>query len=139
DRVDTTATVWLGLTLGCARCHDHKYDPFAQKDYYQIFAYFNNVAETGSVDRGGNAAPVLSLPTPQQTQRIAQMNQAILEVEKQLKAPVAKPAPTPAEWQRQVSAQLTRLPSPAVALLSLPDRYLIASLERQAVQKKLTD
>ena len=64
DRVDTTATVWLGLTLGCARCHDHKYDPFTQKEFYQLFAFFNNVAETGAVDRGGNAAPGCSLPTP---------------------------------------------------------------------------
>ena len=47
DRVDTTATVWLGLTLGCARCHDHKYDPITQRDYYQLFAVFNNIAETG--------------------------------------------------------------------------------------------
>ncbi len=42
DRVNTTATVFLGTTLECAQCHDHKYDPFTQKDYYQIFAYFNN-------------------------------------------------------------------------------------------------
>ena len=47
DRVETTATVWLGLTLGCARCHDHKYDPFTQKEYYRLFAYFNSIAETG--------------------------------------------------------------------------------------------
>src|SRR5206468_7679164 len=69
DRVDTTATVWLGLTLGCCRCHNHKYDPFTQKEYYRLFAYFNNVAESGAVDRRGNAAPVLELPTPQQVRR----------------------------------------------------------------------
>ena len=47
DRVETTSTVFLGLTLGCARCHNHKYDPFTQKEFYQVFAYFNNVPETG--------------------------------------------------------------------------------------------
>ena len=47
DRVDTTATVWLGSTLGCAQCHNHKYDPFTQKDYYQLYAFFNNTAESG--------------------------------------------------------------------------------------------
>src|SRR5215813_13705350 len=47
DRVETTATVWLGLTLGCCRCHDHKFDPFSQKEFYQLFAYFNNVPEKG--------------------------------------------------------------------------------------------
>jgi hypothetical protein len=69
DRVDTTATVWLGLTLGCARCHDHKFDPFTQRDYYRLFAFFNNVAESGAVDRGGNASPVLALATPEQARK----------------------------------------------------------------------
>jgi hypothetical protein len=47
DRVDTTATVFMGLTLGCARCHDHKYDPISQKDYYRFFAFYNTVPEKG--------------------------------------------------------------------------------------------
>jgi len=47
DRVDTTMAVWQGLAFGCARCHDHKYDPFSQKEYYQFFAFFNNVPEWG--------------------------------------------------------------------------------------------
>ena len=58
DRVDTTATVWLGLTLGCARCHDHKYDPITQKEFYQLFAFFNNVPETRQgARRYGNSPP----------------------------------------------------------------------------------
>ena len=72
DRVDTTATVWLGLTLGCSRCHDHKFDPFTQKEYYRLFAYFNSIAESGGVDRGGNAAPVLTFPTADQVRRRAE-------------------------------------------------------------------
>jgi len=47
DRVDTTGTVWLGSTLGCAQCHNHKYDPFTQRDYYRLYAIFNNTAESG--------------------------------------------------------------------------------------------
>jgi len=54
DRVETTSTVWLGLTMGCARCHDHKYDPISQKDFYQMFAFFNNVPEKG---KDGDTAP----------------------------------------------------------------------------------
>lgn len=52
DRVDTVSTVWSGLTMACARCHDHKYDPLTQRDYYSMMAYFNNVPETG-VPQGG--------------------------------------------------------------------------------------
>ena len=51
DRVQTTAAVWLGLTLGCARCHDHKFDPISQRDFYRFFAFFNNVPEKGDLPR----------------------------------------------------------------------------------------
>ena len=73
DRVNTTATVFLGTTLECAQCHDHKYDPFTQKDYYQIFAYFNNtpleVKNTAGVtwDFYG---PVMDLPMGESSQRV---------------------------------------------------------------------
>jgi hypothetical protein len=66
DRVETTSTVWLGVTLGCARCHNHKYDPFTQKEFYQVFAYFNNVPERGKAFKYGNSPPVMAAPTPQQ-------------------------------------------------------------------------
>ena len=62
DRVDTTATVWLGLTMGCARCHDHKYDPISQREYYQLFAYYNNVPEWGLGPNNGNSPPFISVP-----------------------------------------------------------------------------
>src|SRR5687767_3551221 len=47
DRVNTTATVWLGLTIGCAECHDHKYDPVAQREYYGLYDFFHQVPEKG--------------------------------------------------------------------------------------------
>lgn len=62
DRVDTFGTVFLGLTIGCARCHDHKYDPISQKEYYQLFAYFNNVPEWGVGPNNGNSPPFISVP-----------------------------------------------------------------------------
>jgi hypothetical protein len=67
DRVETTSTAWLGLTMGCARCHDHKYDPLTMKDYYSLSAYFNSISETGAVDRGGSANPVVPIPTLEQS------------------------------------------------------------------------
>ena len=63
DRVDTTATVWLGLTLGCARCHDHKFDPITQQEFYQLFAFFNNVPENGRAVKYGNSPPFIKAPT----------------------------------------------------------------------------
>ena len=62
DRVDTFGTVMLGLTIGCARCHDHKYDPITQQDYYQLYAYFNNIAEWGVGPNNGNSPPFVEVP-----------------------------------------------------------------------------
>jgi hypothetical protein len=76
DRVETTGTVWLGLTMTCSRCHDHKFDPITQKEYYQIAAYFNSIAESGAPRGDGLADPVISLGTPEQEQRLAQRREA---------------------------------------------------------------
>jgi hypothetical protein len=75
DRVDTTATVWLGLTVGCARCHDHKYDPITQRDYYRLFAAFNSIDETGIVKdvEPLSPAPAIMLPTPEQDAQLAKL------------------------------------------------------------------
>ena len=64
DRVEATSTAFMGLTMGCARCHDHKFDPITHKEFYQFFAFFNNVPEQGLDGRTGNAAPMLPLPSP---------------------------------------------------------------------------
>src|SRR5258708_22963560 len=101
DRGDTTATVFLGLTLGCAKCHEHKYDPFPQKEYYQLYAYFNNISESGSVDRNGSANPVIALPTTDQTEKIATIQKAVDDLNKQVGAAdvAAKP-----ELQKKLDA-----------------------------------
>jgi len=66
DRLEATSTTWMGLTMGCARCHDHKYDPIPQRDFYRFFAFFNNISEKGLDGRNGNAEPYLQLPSPEQ-------------------------------------------------------------------------
>ncbi len=77
DRVDTVSTIWLGLTLACSQCHDHKYDPLSQKEYYQFFAYFNNMPETGKVDtrlgRLQYGKPVLKIASAEQEANEKQM------------------------------------------------------------------
>jgi hypothetical protein len=71
DRVETTSAVWLGLTVGCARCHNHKYDPITQKEFYQLFAYFNNIPEKGKANKYGNSAPMIKAPTREQQAQLA--------------------------------------------------------------------
>ena len=70
DRVDTTATVWMGITMGCARCHDHKYDPFSQEEYYQLISFFNNIPESGRAIKFGNSEPWISAPTRAQQREL---------------------------------------------------------------------
>ncbi len=81
DRTETTSAVWLGVTLGCARCHDHKYDPFTQKEYFQVYSFFNNVPEIGGVDNEGMANPILELPTPKQKMEMARLAKEIAALE----------------------------------------------------------
>ncbi len=73
DRVETTGAVWLGLTLNCCRCHDHKYDPFTQRDYYQLAAYFNSIDESGGADASPHGRPILKVTTPEMEKRIADL------------------------------------------------------------------
>ena len=73
DRVRTTSLAWLGLTLECARCHDHKFDPISQREYYQFFAFFNNVDETGEDGRIANAAPLMPAPSADDQARLREL------------------------------------------------------------------
>lgn len=84
DRVDTTSQTWLGLTLACARCHDHKYDPISQKEFYQFFAFFNNLPESGTLagnQTGGNTDPVEEIESPLQNAETLKIQLAIKEQE----------------------------------------------------------
>ncbi|MEC9093188.1 MAG: DUF1549 domain-containing protein, partial [Planctomycetota bacterium] len=86
DRVEVTSAVFLGLTMGCGRCHDHKYEPISQKEFYQFFAFFNNVPETAHVGNGDKLAdpPLIKAPSVLAHQQI---NQLEIEIEKLLKTP----------------------------------------------------
>ncbi|MCE9607672.1 MAG: PSD1 and planctomycete cytochrome C domain-containing protein [Planctomycetia bacterium] len=67
DRAETVSTVWLGLTVGCARCHDHKFDPITNREYYALYAYFNTTSETGSASGGGRSGqitPIVDFASP---------------------------------------------------------------------------
>ena len=81
DRLDTTATTWLGLTVGCAQCHDHKFDPISQKEFYQLFAFFNNVPDTGLI-KDENPPPLMSVPSGSQLREKKRLEEARLSAER---------------------------------------------------------
>jgi mono/diheme cytochrome c family protein len=99
DRVETAATVFLGLTMGCARCHNHKYDPISQREFYQFFAYFNNVPEFGRAMKYGNSPPLIPAPTREQQQAHQALNERIAAVDRQLAARREALARLRAGWQ----------------------------------------
>lgn len=77
DRVRTTANVWMGLTMECAQCHDHKYDPISHREYFQFYAYFNNHADPGMQSRNGNQAPVVTVVTKVDDEKLAAVRKQI--------------------------------------------------------------
>jgi len=81
DRTNTTAKAFLGLTLECARCHDHKYDPISQKEYFQFSAFFNNVNELGMISNDGNMAPLMPLMAEETAKQVAYIKNLIAEKE----------------------------------------------------------
>jgi len=89
DRVDTTSTVFLGLTMGCAKCHDHKYDPIKQKDYYSLYAFFNSTKDKPLDDNILLPAPVIRAATPEQEARLKQLNQALMATTAAINTPQA--------------------------------------------------
>ena len=78
ERASTTGTVFLGLTLGCAQCHEHKYDPISQKEYYQFYAYFNINSDKGMQTRNGNSAPLIKVPSMMQRQELEKRREAVV-------------------------------------------------------------
>jgi len=103
DRAETTATVWLGLTVGCARCHDHKYDPIPQKDYYRLTAYFNRVPERGLVFNFGNDGPQVKAPTPENEERLAELEEELEEAEQDFAEIEADLADEKAKWEKKIA------------------------------------
>lgn len=84
DRTETLSTAFLGLTVACAKCHDHKFDPISQKDYYQLTAFFNNIRELGMTGDDGDYGPLLPLPDPSTEEQLALLESSIEQIEKKI-------------------------------------------------------
>ncbi len=114
DRVKTTATVWLALSMECGQCHDHKYDPISQKDYYGFFAFFNQSSDKGMQTRKGNAEPLVRFFTEDQEIRHADLTRQLASVDQELA--VRRPLALQgfADWnERMTKADANPLPPPA--------------------------
>ena len=114
DRVATTSTVWLGLTMTCARCHDHKYDPVSQKEFYRFFAFFNNVPERGM--RGFD--PKAKIESPLQKTMTARAEQLIAEAETRLDQLLDARRDELTKWTKKLAEETT-----APWLVRVPDAY----------------
>ena len=84
DRVATTSTAWMGLTMGCAVCHDHKLDPITQKEFYEVFAIFNNISEKAMDGNALLPPPSMALSTPAQSNEVAQFDAQLSDLDKKL-------------------------------------------------------
>ncbi len=103
DRVDTTSTVFMGLTVGCARCHNHKYDPLKQKEYYQLFAYFNSIPEDGRAFDWGNSAPWIGAPTSEEQRQMALLDRQIATTRSELAAAETEIDRRQREWEAKLA------------------------------------
>ena len=112
DRVVTTSTVWMGQTMQCAQCHDHKHDPFTSQDFYSLYAFFNNVPDEGLDGRRGNAVPVLKTPTRTQQQELTQLARAEAQLVAALDQRSRAAASDQAAWEAQLRAGDAKLPEP---------------------------
>mgnify|MGYP003329420516 FL=1 len=142
DRMETTATTWLGLTLNCAQCHDHKYDPLTQRDYYSLLDGFNRVPESGTPQYFSSrirvAAPFLEVPSAAFLQRQEELQAAINMADEQIRAATADEFQ---KWQEavQVTGALPggdALPAALKLLLAKPAADRSAE-EQSAVQSEL--
>jgi hypothetical protein len=125
DRVDTTLQVWMGLTMGCAKCHSHKYDPITQDEYYRFFAFFNQTADADRSDE----KPVLAVPTPTVEQQQRTIDARIAALQKQLDVPTPELGMAQSRWEESLHGQSdwiallarrARVPGPVLAIVDLP-------------------
>lgn len=118
DRVETTATVWLGATFSCARCHDHKYDPYTQRDYFALYDIFNQMSETGKLGGNGQVLPVLDVSTPAELEAVKAANAKVDATALKVEAHERKKFPRPAGKPLAESEAALKLPGNLPAVLA---------------------
>jgi hypothetical protein len=118
DRVETTSTVYMGLTLGCAVCHDHKFDPFTQKDFYQLFAFFNNLDDKPLDGNRKDHAPVIRLPEPDQQAALDRMAASLASTNEAIKARETAARPVFDDWLIRAATDPQAVVRPLAGLIA---------------------
>jgi hypothetical protein len=108
DRVETTSTIWLGLTLTCARCHTHKYDPIQHREYYGLYAFFNNLNESIMDGNKPNPDPFMRLPTSEQARRQIELKKFVGDAQNKIDAPVPELDTAQATWETKWHDKLSK-------------------------------
>lgn len=112
DRVETTGTTWLALTFNCCRCHDHKFDPVTQKEFYQLFSIFNNVPESGMAGPDGkNTDPILKVPATDQEAESTKWEAELKQAEARLAAAAKTSSARMAAWEKEFLAKRGEKPA----------------------------
>ncbi|HTD68260.1 MAG TPA: DUF1549 domain-containing protein, partial [Candidatus Limnocylindria bacterium] len=107
DRTETTSTIWLGLTMTCARCHTHKYDPIQHREYYGLYAIFNNLNESVMDGNVPNPAPFMKVPTPEQSSREQDLKKLLADGRTKLDAPISELDKMQPEWEAKWRGKLS--------------------------------
>jgi len=103
DRVITTGSAFMGLTMECSRCHDHKFDPISQKEFYEFYAFFNSVPENGKGGERGNDVPVLKVPSEEDLARRTRLTGKINALKDELTAPNDRLDALQAQWEQDLA------------------------------------
>ncbi|MAF11094.1 hypothetical protein CMK11_11650, partial [Candidatus Poribacteria bacterium] len=132
DRVNTASTVWMGVTMGCAQCHDHKYDPFTQREFYELFAYFNNITENAMDGNHKDSPPVVKVPDDEQATQLAAYDGQLAALTEQAQADMPHVDATQAAWEATMPRWQTLTPTHAAssggaAMDLLADRSVLVS------------
>jgi mono/diheme cytochrome c family protein len=129
DRVNTTMSVWMATSMGCAQCHTHKYDPITQQEYFRFLAFFNNTQDADLKDE----SPVLELFTPEQQEKRKQLQQDIARIEKAFKTPTPTLSNSQAKWEEHFPRERPWL-SLKPMTMKARDGGLIVPAENNAVK-----
>jgi len=118
DRVKTMSAVFMGLTMGCAQCHDHKYDPISQEDFYSFFAYFNTITDKGVENRTGNVDPLVRVIDPVVQSATEEAERRLAQIEKTIVATGERNKDAFNRWQRRVVSEGYRTKAPSYGLMA---------------------